>query len=370
MPKIPYLEEIEEPCYFDFLYEEIRQQSEAEIINTILFESIMRTNDIKPNISSEKLLNNTLNSSTKNTTLSNPLYERVNNFKQEIIQFHQMLKILKLEEDNTISQEEMIELFFNGDSKKYYLSLEKLSNINNLLKELLQNINLDIDIDFIDNDKSQHTYNPFKACEKYGLDYLAVNNYFNSIKSIIIDEQNIYKQKLINKTSTYSNYSKYIGKLVTKYREFSYTKLHIGYKTNIYINKRPISNLLNTLEVKIPYLPNDIGTKRLKKALKQLETNLDEKDIKADTKQYLSFISKDSLNIFVMKPEIFSRTLFIYDWLEYLSQTKKHTLSNTSQKDKIEYLQETYNLKDITYKTLENNLNILRSFIRDLENIT
>ena len=40
-----YLENIEEVCLYDFLYEEIRQND--EIITTIIYEAIMRVDEVR-----------------------------------------------------------------------------------------------------------------------------------------------------------------------------------------------------------------------------------------------------------------------------------------------------------------------------------
>ena len=374
MERKKYLEDIQEPCYFDFLYEEISQQTEAEILNTILFEAILRTKDIKPIIDEFPNPTDNLNKSLESNTsdnMSNPLYETINSFEASISKLENILKILKIENDNTISKEEIIQLFFDGDVYKYQSSLNSLTQIQNIIKdELLPNINLDINFEQKYNTKS--TISLLDSFNKYGLDFYNTIDYLKQLENFInkqISNKQILYKELLNTNyapnKSFTKYSNYIKSLVKQYKTYSHMIINSQNKTTILFGKRPISNLITSLEIKLYYLPNDNNYRRLKKALQELINDIDESSIKNKTQNYYSFINKEKLEIFAMKSKTFSQTLFVYDYLDY--KTNKGMLN--SQKEAIEHLIYMYPALKTNWKTLENNVNKFRNLIKYLEEI-
>ena len=225
MERKKYLEDIQEPCYFDFLYEEIKHQTEAEILNTILFEAILRTKDIKTIIDNFPDATSNLNNNLEvnvSGNIKNPLYERIHNFHNEISEFYKMLEILSIKHDNTISKEDIIQLFFNGDVNKYKSSLDALIQIQDIIKEkLLPNINSDINLDDNFEQKSNKlTISLLDSFNKYGLDFNNIMDYlhqFNNFLNKQNNEKEILYDELLNSENPpnklfakYSNYIKLI----------------------------------------------------------------------------------------------------------------------------------------------------------------
>jgi len=360
---------INEPCYFDFLYEDIKTNTHAEILNTIFFEAILRIKEVKEILNSsvlaDEMLNNYLQkTATKN--VKNPLYESIYNFQQIIRKLNSDLEILNCENKNTISTNKLIKIFFNENKTQYQKVLNTLKQINELInKEVLPNIETDISLDTFEEgniSKKSHTYvNPFEVFSKYGLDYNEVQSYLNERESFL-KEVLYFKKQLKNENSTLSKYERQIKTFVKNYKKHNYITLYKDTYTIFLIGKRPILKFLNTLIFKIPYLPDDkAAINRFKKSIEIFKTTITEKELITNTKIYLKHIQKENPTIFSMTPERFARVLFIYDWMEYIQD---EYLRDLSLKEKIEFLQDNY--KDISnykYKTLINELDEFKKFI-------
>jgi len=371
--RMPIIQEFNEPCFFDFLYEEIRQNTEIEILNTIVFESIIRTSPIK------KLLNQNLSSenifdfyfkNTNNHIISNPLQRELNNFYLGIEKFYRLIETLKLENENSISEDEFIKVFFNNDQTSYKIVLDKLREIKKILaKHILPKLNTSIKIESENISQQEDNINPFKIFEQYGLNYNEFILYSEELNNYLM-KTNLSKYELLNgKNDKIGEYKNTVSKLVSEYRKFYKNQLFVGNKIFITPGKRPISKLLSILQVTIPFYIDDTTKTRLLKGIDTIKMLINETNLKSEMKKYIELTKKEYSKILTMKPEIFARTLFIYDWLEY-SDNPDTYYNHLTQEEKIKYLQDIYpDLKKTKYKTLENTLNIFRNFIQHISEL-
>jgi vacuolar-type H+-ATPase subunit I/STV1 len=208
-----YLENIEEVCLYDFLYEEIRQNENNEIITTIIYEAIMRVDEVK-NTFKKRKINYLYNVSQE---IDNPIYE-------ELIEIEKAIKkAIKhcnwLEKSTSIKEpnEEIIDLFFNG-IENFYPFLQSLQKIQNELKQLEQKLNNKINI------PNENKYEPdiFDILKKYKLSFNDVDKYQKELNRYLNQEKEI-KKNLYDSNSELdiNTYKKEISKLVTKYRKNS-----------------------------------------------------------------------------------------------------------------------------------------------------
>ena len=208
--------DINEPCYFDFIYEDIKSNTNAEMLNTIFFEAIFRTREIKDimnnSLSAEELLNDYLQKLNTEENIKNPLYESIVNFKKAVESLNTNLQILDSKKKNTISIEELIKIFFKGNKNQYQKVLETLKQISELIsQDVLKNIELDINLDTIEenikSNKSHINANPFDIFFKYGLDFNEVKSYLEERQSFL-EEAVYFKKELLNNKISLSKYQK------------------------------------------------------------------------------------------------------------------------------------------------------------------
>jgi len=361
--------DINEPCYFDFLYEDIKDNTNAEILNTIFFETILRIEKIKDildnSLSADEMLNNYLLKLAAEN-IKNPLYESIYNFKQAVESLNTNLQILDSKNESTISIDELIKIFFKGNKNQYQKVLKTLKQISELMsQEVLPNIEKDISLEGVEenvkSNKSHMDVNPIEIFSNYGLDYNEVKSYLNEQEGFL-KESIYFKKKLLNNDIFLSKYEKQIKTLIKNYKKHNYITLYKDTSTIFLIGKRPIVKFLNILIFKIPYLADDkAAITRFKKSIEIFKTTITKKELITNTKSYLKYIQKQNPNIFSMTPERFARTLFIYDWIEYTQNTY---LKNLSLKEKIEVLQDKYkNISSYESKTLINEFNEFKNFI-------
>jgi len=338
-------------------------------------------------ISPENILNAEFNSYIANTML-NPIYKTINTLASEVSRFRQILFTLQIKNNKDISQEDLIDRYFNGNVKRYKQSLDSINEIENIInKELLPNINMYISID--ENIELKDITNTINLLKKYGLDFHSFTEYMhklqyylnkasllkNSLFAVKKEEYlEIIEEEFCGKTTqkqlSISEYKKEIKKLVKEYIKSSYVKtdyFDINKKLNIVTNKRPVSKLLNSIDIESIYffgktnslLIDFIENFNLKKTSQFLNTFFLEKCLKEHSK------------LFSMSPETFAKTLFIYDWIKFANNDHQYKTKYKSQISKIIYLQSKYSPlkktiksnRPIKAKTLENNLNHLKSFI-------
>ena len=338
---------INEPCYFDFLYEDIKDNTNAEILNTIFFETILRIEKIKDildnSLSADEMLNNYLLKLAAEN-IKNPLYESIYNFKQAVESLNTDLQILDSKNESTISIDELIKIFFKGNKNQYQKVLKTLKQISELMsQEVLPNIEMDISLEGVEenvkSNKSHMDVNPIEIFSNYGLDYNEVKSYLNEQEGFL-KESIYFKKKLFNNDILLSKYERQIKTLIKNYKKHNYITLYKDTSTIFLIGKRPIVKFLNILIFKIPYLADDkVAITRFKKSIEIFKTTITKKELITNTKSYLKYIQKQNPNIFSMTAERFARTLFIYDWIEYSQNTY---LKNLSLKEKIEVLQDKY----------------------------
>jgi hypothetical protein len=380
MPKIKAPLEVEEPYYFDFLYEEIRNNDSSEILNTILFEAILRTDKMKgiynfvKNFSSKKLEETLASIAENDKPLTNPLKEAIDDFNKKSVNLKGILEHLKENKSN----EEMMNIFFNNDKAKYENLVHSLEEIEKIIKEnILSNIPSYINLDFQTKDNTENI-NYSQLCNKYGLDFKEVASYLSNFKRLV-DLSNNYKQKLINKEIYLQIYKKEVKRYVKQFRKGANKIIHTNRKAIIYISQRPLSNLLTLAEFQVPYAVNSKATMQIKKTLEKLKNIINEKALIDNTKHYLNFFDKN-ISILTKDPESFSKILLIYDWIEYSKQLIK--FKNYSRRKKIEYLQERYlplrekytnkqldKNNPLKAKTLENQLIEFNNLIKSLSEI-
>jgi len=359
--------DINEPCYFDFIYEDIKSNTNAERLNTIFFETIFRIKEVKDilddSFSAEEMLNNYLQKLSNEKTIKNPLYESISNFRQAVENLNTNMQILDSKNKNAISTDELIRIFFKGNKTQYQKVLKNLKQINEVIaQEVLPNMEMDISLEAVEENDKSNNENPFEVFLKYGLDYNEIKSYLNERQDFLKDAV-YFKEKLLKKKITLSKYEKEIKTLIKNYKKYNYIAIHKDTYTVFLIGKRPLLKFLNILIFKIPYSADDkAAVKRFKKSIEIFKTAITKKDLIENTKLYLKYIQKQYPDIFSMTSDRFARVLFIYDWIEYTQNI--NYLKNLSLKEKIELLQSYY--KDINsyeYKTLINELNEFKKFI-------
>jgi hypothetical protein len=377
------LSSIEEPCYYDFLYQEIKHYSSAEMLNIIFFEAILRIDEIKNCLNSsysyEDITKDFLEKNA-NGIIKNPLYERIESFKRELKTLTTTLNILDSKENNIISKNELIDIFFNKHENKYKTVLNTLKEIDELINtQILPNIESDISLDdFQDRENKRTSINPFEIFNKYGLDFNEFIAYQKELERYIKDTLK-WKKRLLKREIDLKKYKYEVSLILKKYIKVNYFTLYKDNQIMITYGKRPLSRLLNNIIFKIPYSTMDKAAQtRLKKALETFKKQLTKRNLdklEQNTSYYLKYIEKELPDILSMTPERFARTLFIYDWLNFIENRLKENLDDEyfkytkSYNDRIHILQIYYPNTDIEknkVETLIKEFILLRNFIQSL----
>jgi len=317
-----------EPLYEDFLYQEIKVQTDVEILNTIVFESLIRNKNIKELLLKEL----SISSEDRIDKLLNDKRTYIEKFDDVMEIFQRNISAMKqfLTDDELSKQFD----YFNETEQK---SIGNIINFIDNISNLLNNIELKNVIDDVKEDKKIKNTS---LLDRWNLNVFSLSTAFHSVKRYYEISYEL-KLQYLNNNINEKIYQKRIQEQIKQLRKIFIYPIHTTKIQKLQIGYRPY--VLPILSINIPYYVDDTTKTRLKKSLDFIKDYITQVDIKSNTKMYFDELKKEVKKVLILKPETFAERLFAYDWIQYILQQDE--TKHLTQKECVEILKEKYNFK-------------------------